>query len=114
MSVVNKLLDNSLRDRELLRKNLQLGDDLQVPRLVDFVFVTPAKEIAEELVAYVGEGHFGEPQTAALEDGFRVVVTCKMPVSESVLCCVSGLMACVATLFKVHYDGWGCVVQKQP
>jgi hypothetical protein len=112
MPVVNDLLDNSLRDRDLLEKNVRLGDDLRVPRLVDFVFVTPDEKVAQELVSYMAEGHFGQPRIVGVNDGFRVVVTAEMPTTESLLCSVSGFMACVATLFKAHYDGWGCVIHQ--
>lgn len=111
-SIVQVLLDTAKADTDLLLQNNARGDVLATPRRVDFMFRTPTAEKARVLADFVNDNRYGSATvTAAGGEGHRVQVLIEMPVTQHVLCSVSGLMACVAQIFGVEYDGWGSVLQ---
>ena len=60
---------------------------------------------------FINGNRYGDATSEEVAGEFRVLVRIHMPTTQHVLCSVSGLMACVAYLFGVRYDGWGCVLQ---
>jgi hypothetical protein len=111
MSLVETLLETARADTDLLVKNDRLGDDFAVPRDVDFILRTPDREKAETVASFVDDNRYGTPHVEAADGGYRVRVVVRMPTTQPVLCSVSALMACLASLFDLEYDGWGCVIQ---
>lgn len=112
MHLVEKLLSTAYEDTQLLLKNDVLGDDFSIAREVDFVLVTSDKQRTETVASFVTDNRYGVPRIEEGEGVFRVVISINMPITQQVLCSVSALMACLAQLFTVEYDGWGCVVQR--
>ncbi len=112
-AVVDTLLDTARRDTELLLKNDALGDDFSVPRQVDFLLLARNRDQAELVSSFINDNRYGSARVEQAQDEVRVLVAVTMPTTQNILCSVSGLMACVAALFKVDYDGWGCVIQKR-
>jgi Regulator of ribonuclease activity B len=111
MSLVEDLLANSARDTDLLKKNDARGDDFSKPRTVDFLFLTANRELADLVRDFVEDNQYGDAKVELVGEEFRILVQVFMPTTQQVLCSVSGLMACLAELYGVHYDGWGCVLQ---
>ncbi|MDH2433646.1 ribonuclease E inhibitor RraB [Pokkaliibacter sp. MBI-7] len=115
MSVIDKLLETAYHDTELLISNDQKGDQFSIPRDVDFVFYASEQGKAETVASFVQDNRYGSTLITPTEEGrVRLVVTVNMPTTQSVLCSVSGLMACLSALFGLDYDGWGCVLQAAP
>lgn len=112
-SVVDTLLETARADTELLQKNDGLGDDFSVPRQVDFLLLAKDRARAELVASFIEDNRYGVARVEQAGDEFRILVFVTMPTTQNVLCSVSGLMACVAALFEVNYDGWGCVIQKR-
>ncbi|WP_280151982.1 ribonuclease E inhibitor RraB [Piscinibacter sp. XHJ-5] len=113
MHIVETLLSTAYEDTQLLIKNDELGDDFAVPRDVDFVVIAKEKTTAEAVASFVTDNRYGSPRVEEGGDAFRVVVSVHMPITQGVLCSVSALMACLAELFSLEYDGWGCVIQRR-
>jgi hypothetical protein len=111
MSVVDALLKNAAEDTDLLRKNDARGDDFAKPRVVDFIFVSHDSDRAAVVRDFINDNQYGDASLESGGDHFRVLVRVMMPTTQHVLCSVSALMTCIAQLFDVEYDGWGCELQ---
>ena len=115
MSVVDVLLENAKADVELLRLSDSRGDVFSRPRDVDFLFVVPSKDKGSLIAGFVNDNQYGKAAVQVSDDGsVSVLVTVNMPIEQNVIHSVSGLMACIAALFGVTYDGWGCVLKNAP
>ena len=106
-SIVELLLDTAKADTDLLLKNDARGDVLAVPRQVDFLLRTPTADKARLVADFVNDNRYGDATAASDKDGHSVTVRIEMPITQHVLCSVSGLMACISQIFDVEYDGWG-------
>jgi regulator of RNase E activity RraB len=113
MSLVDSLLSTAQADTELLIQNDRLGDDFSIPRDVDFLIKTSDEETAKTIASFVADNQYGQTRVERIEDGFRVSVLVRMPITQPVICSVSALMVCLAHLFNADYDGWGCVIQNR-
>lgn len=112
MSLVETLLETARQDTDLLFKNDSLGDDFSVPRPVDFLLVAKDQPKAELVASFINDNRYGSAKVEKAGEDYSVLVVVAMPSTQNVVCAVSGLMACVAALFGIEYDGWGCVIQK--
>ncbi len=110
-TVIKSLLKTSYQDTELLKKNDSMGDDFTVPREVDFSFIAESEESAEVVASFVNDNQYGNARYESVDNIYRVTVIITMPTTQNVLNSISGLFVCIAHLFKVEYDGWGCVIQ---
>lgn len=111
MQIIDSLLGAAYEDTQLLRKNDELGDNFSIARDVDFVFVAAEREKIETVASFVDDNRYGVPSVEVVEGGFQLIVTVHMATTQNVLCSVSALMVCLAKLFGVEYDGWGCVIK---
>ncbi|WP_447071733.1 ribonuclease E inhibitor RraB [Shewanella indica] len=110
MSIVEKLMDSAIADKDVLRRLDQEGDRFEVFRDVDFIIVAENPEKATIIRDFVNDHYYSE---ATIGDALREVrVVVHMPVTQSVILSVSGFMNCVAELFGARIDGWGCVAQR--
>ena len=115
MSVLDLLHENAHLDNDLLRKNDTHGDIFTSPRDVDFAFKTSERERAQDLCEFINsknfaKAHVNAPQ--ASEEPYWVIAIIHMPITQNLLCSVSGFMVCLSRLFQVEYDGWGSVIRK--
>ena len=108
MAIVDVLLRNAYEDTQLLLKNDSLGDQLSVPRDVDFLLRTHDEEKARVVCSFINDNQYG----AAKVQGTEVLVVIHMPIQQNIICSVSALMACVAQIFGAEYDGWGSELRK--
>jgi hypothetical protein len=110
--IVETLLDTAFQDTELLIQNDGKGDNFQVPRNVDFIFYAPTKEKADVVASFINDNRYAEASYDDVEGQFRILAVVHMAPTQHVLCSVSGLMACVAKIFSVEYDGWGTTIER--
>lgn len=108
MEFVTTLMETAAADTDVLRSLDRNGDHFSVFRDVDFLLVAPDAEKAALVASFVNEHSYGK---AILQDTASILVTINMPVEQPVVLCVSGFFTCLAQLFGVEYDGWGCVAQ---
>lgn len=111
MSVVDKLVEAAAADTDVLRTLDRHGDDFSVSRNVEFQFRARSKEDADVVAAFINDNHYGIANTADRGNHFGVTATVHMQVFQSLTLAVSGFMECIAQLFGVEYDGWGCKPQ---
>ncbi len=111
MSVIQKLMDASAADTDVLRRLDSQGDDFAKYREVDFHFVCPSQEKAEVVAGFMSDFQFGTATVMVEDDQYYVQVLITMPVTQNIILCVSGFMTCIAELYGVEVDGWGCVAQ---
>jgi len=111
MSLVDTLLTTAYEDTQLLIKNDGLGDIFSTPRDVDFILNCPSREKAETVSSFVSDNQYGVPTIEGDDSSLRLCITVFMPITQQVLCSVSGFMACLAKLFSLEYDGWGSQIQ---
>ena len=104
-SIVELLLETAKADTDLLITNDTLGDILSIPREVDFLLCAPTAEKAELVASFINDNRYGSATATTDEDGHRVSVVIIMPITQPVLCSVSGLMACISVIFDLEYDG---------
>lgn len=111
MSVLEKLLETARADTDLLLQNDAKGDDFSRTRIVDFLLVSDDADRANMVRDFVNDNRYGDATVETVDGRHRVLVQIHMPTTQHVLCSVSGLMACLAALYGLEYDGWGCVLQ---
>jgi hypothetical protein len=111
-TVVEVLMDTAKADTDVLIKNDELGDVLSIPREVDFLLRAPSEEKATLVADFINDNRYGDATALCDEEGYRVSVLINMPITQHVLCSVSGLMACICEIFEIEYDGWESAVQK--
>jgi hypothetical protein len=79
---------------------------------VNFDFVTAERERADDFAAFVNGKSYGVATVSDYGQGeFLIVVLITMPITQNVLCSVSGFMLCLSQLFGIDYSGWGSVIQ---
>lgn len=111
MSVVETLLRTAYEDTQLLIGNDEKGDNFAIARDIEFVLYAEGKEKAETVASFINDNRYGEASVSEAEGQYRILVIVNMPSNQHLVCSVSGLMVCLAALFSVEYDGWGCVLQ---
>ena len=111
--IFDVLRENAIADNDLLITNDSKGDVFIKARDVDFAFKTADKEKAEGLSEFINGKNYGRSRVEHKDDDdlFWVFVVVHMPITQNVLCSISGFMVCLGRLFKVEYDGWGSVIQ---
>ena len=113
MTMFDLLAQTAVADTDLLRKNDELGDIFTTPREVDFAFETAEKERAGDFAEFVNGKSYGKAEVSEIEPNrFRILVLIRMPVTQHLVCSVSGFMLCLSRLFQIDYQGWGSVIQK--
>lgn len=110
MELVATLMETAAADTGILRSLDRNGDHFSMFRDVDFLLVAPDVDKAALVVSFVNDHSYGK---AVIQDHTSILVTINMPVEQPVVLCVSGFFTCLAQLFGVEYDGWGCVAQSQ-
>jgi hypothetical protein len=87
------------------------GDNFSIPRDIDFVLYAEDEKKANTVTSFINDNRYGVASFEKVETQYRILVVVNMPSTQQLVCSVSGLMACIAALFSVEYDGWGCVLQ---
>lgn len=111
-SIVELLLDTSKADTDVLVTNESLGDVLSIPREVDFLLRAPGEKKARLVADFINDNCYGTATALSDDMGYRIQVLIEMPITQNVICAVSGLMACISKILDVEYDGWGSVIKK--
>lgn len=107
------LTETAKADTELLHSSDKLGDVFATPREVDFSFETREQNRAEDFAEFVNGKQYGVAKVTALEnDQFRVLMLITMPITQHLICSVSGFTLCLSRIFQIDYQGWGAVVQR--
>ena len=113
MSVIEKIMVSAEADTDVLRRLDAEGDNFALIREVDFHFVCPNQEKAEIVAGFLDDYQFGRAKVVAEDNRFAVQVLIDMPVTQNVIMCVTGFMTCIAELYHVEFDGWGCIAQNE-
>jgi hypothetical protein len=111
MSVIAKLMEATETDTDVLRSLDSNNDDFSKFREVDFTFKCESKDKADTVAEFLDDYQYGRTKVL-LEDGqYMVQLLIDMPVTQNIILCVSGFMTCIAELYSVEVDGWGCMAQ---
>ena len=113
MSTIQHLMDNAMADVDLLTKNDARGDVFACPRVVDFYLYAPDQEKADLVAGFVNDFGFGAATVDSQTCNHRILIQIEMPTTQHVLQSVSGFMQCLADIYELEYDGWGCVLQME-
>ena len=111
MSVISKLMEASEADTDVLRRLNSDGDDFSKFREVDFTFKCESKDKANTVAGFLDDFQYGKASVIVEEEQYMVQLLIDMPVTQNILLCVSGFMTCIAELYNVEIDGWGCIAQ---
>ena len=111
MSVIGKLIDSAVADVDVLRSLDRNGDDFSKFRDVEFFFRCPDQEKADLVAGFINEYQFGQAVPNHEDGESTILVTINMPVEQHIILSVSGFMTCIAELYGIELDGWGCVAQ---
>ena len=109
---VEALLENAYEDSVLLQGNNEKGDIFSKPRKVDFLFYAPDKEKGELVASFINDNCYGEASYYLSGDNHCVKSIITMTIEQDIINSISGLMTCIAEIFGLEYDGWGCELQK--
>jgi hypothetical protein len=112
MGIVDTLLDTARADTELLFLNDRHGDVLSKPRVVTFLLLAPDRAKADLVASFIDDNRYGATRVEPMDEKWGVFVEINMPIEQNVICSVSGLMACIAAVFSIEYDGWESLVQR--
>jgi hypothetical protein len=114
MSLFDLLTETAIADTDLLRKNDSIGDVFSTSREVDFDFESPDMERATDFSEFVTGKSYGRTKINDLgTDGIQILVFIDMPITQHLICSVSGFMLCLSRLFLIEYKGWGSIIQKE-
>jgi hypothetical protein len=111
MSVVEKLIDGAIADVDVLRSLDEQGDIFTLFRDVDFLLRAPSREKAELVANFINDYEYGNATSIEDDGNYSVQVIINMPVTQNLILSVSGFMTCIAELYDLDFDGWGCVAQ---
>jgi len=111
MTIVEQLLKNAYEDTQLLIGNDKKGDNFSHLRDIEFVMYADNKETADAVTGFINDNRYGNASLEETEEKFRISVVINMPSTQHLVCSTSGLMSCIATIFSLEYEGWGCVIQ---
>jgi hypothetical protein len=111
--IIDMLLDNAYQDTQVLLVNEKEGDQFSVPRNVEFILRTEDKTKAETVRSFITDNRYADSVTiVSAGQHSELRVTVHMSLRQPVLCTVSGLMACLAQIFNIEYDGWSSDIQR--
>ncbi len=111
MSVIQDLMDTAVSDVDVLRSLDANGDDFTKFRDVDFLFRCPSKEKAELVASFINDYQYGRATAVEQDRDHSIQVVINMPVQQNIIASVAGFMTCLASLYGLDFDGWGCVAQ---
>ena len=111
--IIDTLLDNAYQDTQVLLVNEKEGDQFAVARDVEFILRTDDRAKAETVRSFVADNRYADSVTI-VPDGqhSELRVTVHMPLRQPVLCSISALMASLAQIFDIEYDGWSSDIQR--
>ena len=116
MSVVELLLENAVEDNHLLMKMQGLGDRLDCARDLDFVLYAKDEKRAKLVASFVKDNRYGKPSVRRIkhagEIAWRLLVVIHAPATEHVVHTLSAFMTCLAGIYDLEYEGWGCGIEK--
>jgi hypothetical protein len=115
MSIVQSLMETAVEDSHLLVRNQEMGDNSELPRDIDFVLYAKDREKAELVASFVTDYRYGRPSVEDRveergEYSWRLLITIHSPTTENVVMTLSAFMVCLAKLYDLDYDGWGCTI----
>jgi len=111
MSIVEALLDSAYQDTQSLIGNNKKGDDFNISRDIDFILYAGDASKADTVSSFINDNQYGNASFEEVDGKYRILVVLHMQATQNLICSVSGLMTCIAKIFQVDYDGWGCVLQ---
>lgn len=114
MAVIDKIMNSAEADIDVLRALDRQGDRFSIARPVDFLLRAESREKAALVAGFINDYQFGAAKASEDESGHSVQVIINMPVEQNVILSVSGFMQCIAELYGLEYDGWGCIAQTAP
>jgi regulator of RNase E activity RraB len=112
-SVVEKLMDSAVADVDVLRALDSQGDDFSKFREVDFLFRCSSQEKAELVAKFINDYQYGVATTLCKDGKSTIQVIINMPVQQHIIFSIAGFMTCLAELYGIDFDGWGCVAQSE-
>jgi hypothetical protein len=112
MSVTDSLLETSRADTDVLITNDEHGDILSKPREVTFLLLAADKEKADLVGSFIEDNRYGQVTVEPGDGTYSIFVRINMPIQQPIICSVSGLMACLAAIFGIEYDGWESEIQR--
>lgn len=111
MAIIDKLIDSAVADIDVLRSLDSQGDDFSTFRDVDFLLRCPSKEKAELVASFINDYQYGKAKAIEQDGEYSIQVIINMPVKQNIILSVSGFMTCLAELYGLDFDVWGCVAQ---
>lgn len=111
MAAIEKLMDSAEADINVLRALDQQGDIFSAHRQVNFLLRAESRDKAQLVAGFINDYQFGVATANEDETGHSIQVIINMPVEQNIILSVSGFMTCIAELYGLEYDGWGCSAQ---
>lgn len=95
---------------QVLRRMAEQGDDLTVPRPIDFEHVLPSLRAAEEMARRARDLGYGTNicRRGLLSRGRNLTCTREMLPTHAAITEAEQTLAAVARELGGHEDGWGC------
>jgi hypothetical protein len=113
LAILEDLMNQVPTDIDVLISLDAHGDNFNTQRDVDFVFYAKELHQGEAAVGFINDFRFGTAKLETVsEEQHRILVTIHSQITQEVILCLSGYMACLARLFDLDYDGWGCIAQR--
>jgi hypothetical protein len=112
VNVIETLLENSAKDVQLLATLARQGDVAAIPRRVTFRLIGSERKQVDIAAHFIDDNHYGRTHVSTATDRRELSVDVEMPLTAHVVSCVSGMMASVAALFGLTYDGWEANIER--
>ena len=111
-NLVKRLMNTAQADTDLLAMNEEHGDDLSVAREVEFFLYARSAKRAELVASLINDFRYGCAEAVRSGDRHLIRVLVRMPITQPVLCSVSGFFTCLGAMYGVNYDGWESALQR--
>ena len=111
MAVIEKLMESVEADINVLHALDRQGDRFSISRPVDFLLRAESREKAVLVAGFINDYQSGIAKANEDENGHSIQVLTNTPVEQNVILSISGFMLCIAELYGLEYDGWGCTAQ---
>jgi len=111
MAVIEKLMESVEADINVLHALDRQGDRFSISRPVDFLLRAESREKAVLVAGFINDYQSGIAKANEDENGHSIQVLINTPVEQNVILSISGFMLCIAELYGLEYDGWGCTAQ---
>jgi len=112
-TLLSMIMNDARLTSSLVEISIENGDDLSIPRDVDFYFIAEDMDTAKTVAGFIEDFNYGKATIRKREDRkFDIKVVISTPINQNIIGPISSFMVVVASAFGADYDGFGSMSPK--